>query len=252
MACPVIWPTEPRSPDFRDLLLRRWEETCKQFQLGYEASDYDFDHSDEDCDDDSSDDDAESLGSLRWDCDNVEKWIDRARQLYTTETRRFWALVVAGPRMHSKHYPSPTMMLSEIRAQTQRDGISLLYPGIRAALLSEVLWDGLGDLAANAQHEPSERLTEFWREAFSAARLRVAFDMLNPIGACYGKDSRYLCFEIDASAAVAHAYPVTREEAEDIAGGLPLPGLDQLQGFDQRRSDWCEAPAEAWGFLRPW
>lgn len=251
LSCPVIWPREPWTPEMRDLLVCRWRETCEQFQLSDELSCFNIlDESDEY---DESRTDVQSvgtLGGLQWDCDNIEQWIARARQKYLSETRRFWDLVVAGPKLHAKHYPGPAMTEADIMRATQKHAISLLYPGISPSVLSEVLWEGLGALAGHAQQKPSQQLTEFWRSVFSFSRFRIAFDMMNPVGACYGELSTYLCFEVDASAAVAHAYPVSRPEAEEIAQGLPLVGVDDLQGFTERRSDWNGDSSKPWGTLR--
>jgi hypothetical protein len=61
-----------------------------------------------------------------------------------------------------------------------------------------------------------------------AGPLRVCFDCLGPVGGSSGKETSHICYDIDLSTRTAHAYPVSKSEAEQIMGDGPVCGIDDL------------------------
>ncbi len=239
LRCPVEWDFSERSEELSDGLgMFFWHEVAASYQVDLEAGWILQPSLIED----------ESIEDLTADLANIATWIERARVEYVSRTRRFWALTVAGPEEYSKHYPSPGESLEAIRSRTDRTQVSSLFPGIRAPDLHEALWEGMSHLAPISYRLIgllSHDLRHLWERVLYEPSIRLAFDTMNPIGACNGFDSDWLCYEIDASTPIAHAYPVSEAEAREIMTMAELPWIDSLQTSGRPQ------PAAA-GRCRPW
>jgi hypothetical protein len=206
LECPVDWNQAiPRRLALPNLLHEYWAE----FVLDYQV----------DCEGEYIDDDLFGFGImletesrqpvLDSQIINIESWIEQARKNYTERTRRFAELTIADRETYSKHLLSKNVTREEIlRASTS--GRSLFYPEILNEDLIDLAWDSMVCLC---REECDEDCDGSWRRFFEVSEMKIYAESLEPVGACYGKETSIVRLIFDASTPIVHAHPITEAEA---------------------------------------
>lgn len=132
--------------------------------------------------------------------DETAEVIDAAREEYRSLTRRFFMMRVATEGEWGKHYTSKgddrKTIIKRTSAAKKEDG-SLFYPEVTPKMLLRVLWDMLEDR---------------WRELLGTNHVRLWVDVMERIGASAGQETELVCFDIDLSTPLAHAFPVLKAD----------------------------------------
>lgn len=149
---------------------------------------------------------------LRESCAAVAPVIDGVRAKYLADTRGLRGLRVATRLEHRKHFPARRLTRAETDA-VSLDGVSRFYRGVTPELLTEVLWEALDG-----------RLVRLIGER----HLKFFVWCATEVGSSLGSPTSSVCFDIDLSTPMAHAYPFPEAE-------VPLErrraSSDILQGF---------------------
>jgi hypothetical protein len=251
--CPVIWDSTDRSSELVDEMVGLWEDTCKRHQCEQEA-----DWALEDSVNEQLYDDEQDYDVVASDLAYLEHWIPIARAEYVDATRRFWNLRVAGPDEYDKHYPHAREDVPAIRKRTRgRQTASVLYPGVSAAHLGDALWMELCILIDRAKPDDSggadnayAKAAGIWKKIVQDDRVRVALHSTSVVGASEGEDTQWLCFELNASSQIAHAYPISEAKALGIMDGLILAGQDEIEQAGAANSEGRKHSVRPWGKLR--
>jgi len=61
---------------------------------------------------------------------------------------------------------------------------------------------------------------------------RIAWRTGRPIGASGGVPTPFICFELDATTPIVHAYPVSEDEARQINNGAPITTISDLRDWE--------------------
>jgi hypothetical protein len=156
----------------------------------------------------------EDDGDLEKDLPAIERWIERAQATYQKAVFRFEKMRMATGREHSKHFPPANLSVDEIRKRTTRPGsASLFYKGVTPERLQDILWLTLG---------------ETWRQLLNVQNEKIYVDAITTVGASGGEDTSFICFDLDLSTPLAHAYPVSEQE---IPSNTYIASWDNLQGY---------------------
>lgn len=93
------------------------------------------------------------------------------------------------------------------------------------------LWPGMGFGSDNPDDEISPEATRMWADLRVATNMRVALNALTTVGASEGKLTTCVAIELSLSSQTVHAFPITREKAEQTNGTDWLFSTDVLQGL---------------------
>lgn len=148
---------------------------------------------------------------IRSDLKNIAEWINDAKKLYIEKTRPLANMKFATSADQQKHYPPAGLRARQIRSRT-RNGVSLFFNGVQAQL-PMLMWSVF---------------EVCWRDVLERKHLRVHADCINPIGAAYGQDTKYVCLDVDSSTPITHAFPVPERE---IPKEERVIAADEMQGF---------------------
>lgn len=94
----------------------------------------------------------------------------------------------------------------------------------------QTLWPGMGYESDNPDNETSPEATKMWADLRTAANMRVALNALTTVGASEGTLTSYVAIELSLSSQTVHAFPITREKAEQTNRTDWLFSTDVLQG----------------------
>ena len=191
------------------------------------------------------DPDGEPLERLRADLVNLRQHAPLAAQHYVRRSRRFWALRAVTPETHPKHFPPAHITWDEAVRRT-RTGVSLVTHGIGPGQILEAFWTAITHLVEPNDESAWLNLRD---RLFGSNVVRIAVSTVEVTGAAYGRESKDLCFELDASTPLVHAYPITVTEAVEIRGNLPAIRIQELDGFGDVRMR--EPNQRPFGAVRP-
>ncbi len=236
--CPVVWDTKELT-DFCEEMEKQWFKIGECYQVNFEAQWLEKDAIVWQAIDTFPDE------NLEFDLLNIKTWITQAREQYLTKTRRFYELEVASSSKYPKHYPPKAWDNNRIIQESAKQKISYFFKSIDHIVLQETLIFYLCHLVSNATTDNKDKL--LWEKICTSDNIRVAINMIDPIGATNGVKTEYLCFEIDTSTPLAHAYPISKTEAIEINDDCKLIAIDYLQGFEELDSK-QEIPKQ-WRFL---
>jgi hypothetical protein len=124
------------------------------------------------------------------------------------------------------------LTLTSIEAISAKTGISKFYQEFPAEVLLRAFFTGIFfhfDQEGDAI-DPDEPVRDqpLWNDLLQSDNCRIVFRSANPIGASDGLPTRYLCFELDASTPVVHAYPISEHQANLIRGNCSAILIDDL------------------------
>lgn len=168
---------------------------------------------------------------------NIRTWLASAQAEYRGMTRRFWALRFAGRQEYSKHLPplgaggDPKL----IEISTKKDGISRFYQTIPDDVMLSTFFEGIfwqfGYDGIGLDETSSLRDEGLWTRILRDENCRIAFQTVGHIGASNGFPTNFLCFELNASTPILHAYPIPEDEAKQINSGHSIVCTDRLEGW---------------------
>lgn len=165
---------------------------------------------------------------------------DDAVKLYMTRAGRLAGLAFLTPAEHGKHFRA-TVPREEVAVRS-KEGPSLFWVNYSSEQLKSTFWvwfqmyfdSMLADESGNffiypmivydRVIKPGEDLYntpvgKLWQKFLSHTSLRICMDTLQPVGACDGDLTSFLCYDIHIDAKTAHCYPVSETEAQRIMEG---------------------------------
>jgi hypothetical protein len=147
------------------------------------------------------------------------------------------------PSAHGKHFIAggEKVYLQE----RSRGAISYFYKDYKSADLRVAFWswffrffspvgslEAYEEMLTSGTEENASYYAQLWQRLTEpqtkAGSLRVCFDCLQPVGASAGEETSLICYDIDLSTRIAHAYPVSKSKAEQIMGNAPIFPIDDL------------------------
>lgn len=160
--------------------------------------------------------------------ENIRDRIGRARDNYLDGIGRLGALQFIPPSEHGKHY-------SISRPRMSKKRISYFYSDYSVENLSRLFWFWFSGMMA--LDEVSGSLDDFpefmfdakilWDRFCSGESFRIALCACKPIGELNGVTLDHICIDIGlASGSVAHAYPITKCEAEKFMNPLHVISIN--------------------------
>lgn len=180
--------------------------------------------------------DPEELRSLLI---NLRDRRPKAESLYMMRAGRLGNLSFMTPSQHGKHFRAGRSEESTL-VESKR-GISLFFKDYSSVRLEEAFWSWFLLIFDNVfdYHDyedfldPNEDLykspqSKLWRRFLSNSNLRICTDTIRPIGACNGKPTSLLCYDLHMDAMIVHCYPISGPEAVQMMGALDIPGNDAL------------------------
>jgi hypothetical protein len=168
---------------------------------------------------------------------NVRTWLEAAKREYCALTRRFWDLRYVERDDYSKHLPplgsDGNPQLVEIASK--KDGISKFYQTIPPDVMLTAFLQGIffhfdQDIIGVDRDAPI-RDEGLWAKLLYSEKCRIAFRTVGPIGASNGFETEFICFELNASTPIVHAYPISSDEAERINLGHSIVYTDTFRGW---------------------
>jgi hypothetical protein len=143
------------------------------------------------------------------------------------------------PGENGKHWKAgwkPERVVSDTRLRP-----SLFFKDYRPEQLAGAFWSWFAEYFAVEFGKADEQAIEIlssttenkgklWNQFRTLDNFRIAFDCLANIGASRGHETQLVCFDLHLAAGIAHAYPVSQDEAKDIMAEWPLIAVDDLQG----------------------
>jgi hypothetical protein len=138
-----------------------------------------------------------------------------------------WQSMHVGDRSdYPKHFVHPSITRSEVIKKTRgRNTASLLFSETEQ-YLSVILLKLLNEVASFDNFELIDRIP------FQTSKVFV--DLLDAIGAARGDETTILCYQIDGSTGLAHCYPISMQEVQEVRGdtdSVPLYYIDDFQGM---------------------
>jgi hypothetical protein len=176
-----------------------------------------------------------------------------AVELYMKRGGRLAGLIFMTPAEHGKHFRA-TMPKVQV-AEWSKGGPSLFWVNYSSERLKSTFWlwfqmyfdSMLADESSNffvypmivydrvnePDNEPNEDLYHtpvgrLWQNFLNDTNLRICMNTLQPVGACEGELTSFLCYDIHIDARTVHCYPVSEEEAHRIMEGGEVVGNDSL------------------------
>lgn len=176
-----------------------------------------------------------------------------AVDLYGRRAGRLAGLNFMSPADHGKHFRA-TVSKEEVADQT-RYGPSLFWVNYHSDLLKSTFWgwfqmffdsvlwdqsspfcidpmivygrvnDEDNESAEDLRHTPMGKL---WQRFIHDTNLRICMNTLQPVGACDGQLTSFLCYDLHIEAKTVHCYPVSKEEAKRMMQDGEIIGNDAL------------------------
>jgi hypothetical protein len=171
---------------------------------------------------------------------NLKLRRDDAVELYMKRAGRLAGIIFMTPAEHGKHFRA-TVPKEDV-AERSKGGPSLFWTNYSRDDLRSTFWvwfriyfDSVvaeessnffvhPTIAYNWLIDPDERLYgtpvgRLWHKFLSLTNLRICMNTLQPVGACDGELTSFLCYDIHIDAKIAHCYPVSESEADRIMEG---------------------------------
>jgi hypothetical protein len=162
---------------------------------------------------------------------NVRLWRESARNEFCAKLRRFTDLRYASREEYGKHLPplGSSLPPDRIDADARRRGESIFYRDIPpeealTAFLNAVWWSFSDDFMTAAEQKLLDRL-------LYEDNVRICFRCTGLIGSSKGEPTAFVCFELDATTPIVHAYPVSEAEARQINDGH-IQAISALQAWE--------------------
>jgi len=188
LKCPINWKKIIDEQSLVRFLQLYWLETMIQFEVSSESGDYATISSDEIVKDDPD---------FNADLVNIRRWHGAAVAQYNKATRLFYNLRFATSEEYAKHFLAKSMPNSTVK-ELSKQGISYFYSNFNRDSIRSYLWSSI-----------SQR----WRECINANRCLFFYKELSfPVGASHGRDTRLICFHVEPSNVLCHAYPIPSGE----------------------------------------
>jgi hypothetical protein len=160
--------------------------------------------------------------------------------LYMKRAGRLAGLTFMTPAEHGKHFRA-TVPKDEVVLRST-GGPSLLWVNYSSERLKSTYWtwfqmffdsiltsengnflispmimyDSINEPEGELYDTPMGKL---WQKFLSLTNLRICMDTLQPVGACEGELTSFLCYDVHIDAKIAHCYPVSKAKAEQIMEG---------------------------------
>ena len=157
---------------------------------------------------------------------NIEAHMGHTKELYAARSERLSRLTFLSPSHDGKHF-KPNLS-RDLAIDRSRGAASLFFvdhtPEEMKSAFCSWFYEYFGLCMRFCDFYPrdkdaygySERTFETWRRFEECSQFRIAFNTRTQIGGVNGEVSRHICFDIALDARRLHAYPVSREEAEQI------------------------------------
>ena len=216
-ACPVDWQAivgfEDECPDALELLLYEWVRSIARVSVSSEE--------------------LKLVETVLFDNDlydlpdegtrvNLEERRPLAEDLYLKGIGRLGRLRFLRPSEHGKHF-------SIAGPRMAKKNISYFNNNWRSSTLSNLFWSWFSDIMSVNEIPPREGPIDFlfdvyglWENFCGGRNFRIAFDTCAEIGRQNGLPFQHLAIDFDLSTSVAHGYPISATEAEDIMGVAPV------------------------------
>lgn len=142
--------------------------------------------------------------------------------LYLSEIGRLGRLRFTRPSANGKHF-------SAAGPKMTTKNISYFYRNWKADTLANLFWSWFSDAMSVNEIPPREGPIAFrfevnglWDHFRVGRNFRIALDTCSAIGEQNGDRYQHLAIDLDLAACVAHGYPISAAEAEDIMGMAPV------------------------------
>jgi hypothetical protein len=231
MKCPVDWKAKLQSDD--------WFLRLPHLDWYYSFAQHAVDGEDLPLHPDEFDEIYEDPEELRSLLVNLRDRRPKAESLYMKRAGRLGDLLFMTPSQHGKHFRAARSEASAL-AESYK-GISLFFKDHSSIRLEETFWcwfllvfDNVLDYYEYEDFlDPNEDLyktpqSALWRRFLSDSNLRICTDTIQPVGACNGERTSFLCYDIHIDTRIVHCYPISRPEACRMMGTLDIPGNDAL------------------------
>lgn len=175
--------------------------------------------------------------------ENARAWCERARAEFAAATRRFSQLRYATAQEYGKHLPPAGASASEVEALSRlptREPVSRFYQRIDAEVMLSTFFGGIfWHFDAYDSDDPGSPIRDegLWQQLLELETCKLAFQCTNVIGASEGVPTPYLRYDLNASACLLHAYPVSEAEARNTRGPYDFIHVDDLDGFGRHPND---------------
>jgi hypothetical protein len=172
---------------------------------------------------------------------NAREWRGKARDEFAIATRRFTQLRYASANEYGKHLPPAGESAANIEAMSKlpkQAPVSRFYQRIDDEVMLSTFFGGIFWHFDDADDLDSPTRDEgLWRQLLELETCKLAFQCSNMIGACEGMPTKYLRYELSASACLLHAYPVSEFEARRTQAPYDFIYVDALDGFGRHLND---------------
>jgi len=221
LTCPIDWKAEigiePELDVSLDLQTWSWFQAIQLHQVRNEELDaatefFDFG-------------DLHRASDLKEMKTNLEERHPRMVAEYNRSMGRLHGLKFLPPSYNGKHFVVGATR-SDVLKRTRSGGPSLFFEDINPKALASCFWDCIDfcfllvDTPKNCLHIADPFLREgamnIWNTIRTVHQLRIANNVMRPIGAVDGSEVSVIAFDIDLSAKTVHAYPITEQEGNNI------------------------------------
>jgi hypothetical protein len=176
-----------------------------------------------------------------------------AVKLYRKRGGRLSGLTFLTPAEHGKHFRG-TVPREQV-TERSKGGPSLFWVNYSSEQLKSTFWiwfrmyfdSVLADESGNffidpmivydrvnePDNEPNKGLYrtpvgQLWQRFLNDPNLRICMNTLQPVGACDGELTSFLCYDIHIDAKIVHCYPVSEADAKRIMDGGEIVVNDWL------------------------
>ena len=228
LTCPIDWKTEigiePGLDVSLDLQTWSWFRAIQLHQVRREELDaaaefFDFG-------------DLHRASDLKEMRTNLEERHPRMVAEYYSSMGRLYGLNFLRPSYNGKHFVAGATT-SDVLKRTGSGAPSLFYEDIDPKRLASCFWDCIDfcfmlvDSPINCVSFPDPFLREgaifIWDRITTSHQLRIANNVMRPIGVVDGVEVSIIAFDIDLSGKTVHAYPITEQEGNDIMKSVKIP-----------------------------
>ena len=160
--------------------------------------------------------------------------------LYMTRAGRLHGIRFMTPSEHGKHYAAG-MTEENALQESSRKGISFFFKNCNGSALERGFWNWLCLEFQNVNNyeeyeeflDPKEKRFQspqaaLWQRLLSETCLRICMNTPAPVGACDGRPTSFLCYDLHIDNRIAHCFPISEAEAERIMGDLETHENDSL------------------------
>lgn len=153
---------------------------------------------------------------------NLEERRPAAEDFYLKGVGRLGRLHFLSPGEHGKHFSSAGPKMAS-------RNISYFNKNWKSSTLSNLFWSWFSDIMSVNEIPSREGPIDFsfdvsglWDTFCCGRNFRIALDTCFEIGQQNGVPFRHLAIDLDLGACVAHGYPISGAEAEEIMGVMPV------------------------------